>query len=334
MRAYLLNRLLLLVVVVFGVTTIVFVVTRVLPHDPVSWALGPEAGPEQVQHLRRQMRLDRPLVEQYLAYLADLIRGDFGFSFYTHRPVRDDLVNFFPATFELALVSMALTIVLSVPLGVAAARSRGGGLDLAVEAFSTVGAAVPVFWLALMLQFFFYGKLGWLPAGDRISGGAGMPATVTGLLTVDAVLAGRWAVLWDALVHLALPALTLALQRCAVFVRIVRAGMLEVLHQDYIRTARAKGLAERRVVYLHGLKNASLSVLTLLGLHFGYLLGGSFLVEVVFQWPGLGQYAVGAITKIDYSPIAAIALVVSLTFVVVNLITDLLYSFFDPRVRY
>ena len=334
MARYAVRRLVSMCLVVVGVTSVVFVITRLLPADPVGWAAGPQAGPEQVARLRSMMRLDRPLWEQYVTYLAGLGRGDLGFSMYTLQPVAQDLRTFFPATAELALYAMGLTVILSTVLGVTAALSWRHLSDTIISLLSTVGAAIPVFWLGLMFQVVLYGQLGWFPPGERLSPDMASPVSLTGLLTVDAVLRGRADVLVNALYHLILPALTLALQRTAVVTRMVRSSMLEVLRQDYIRTARAKGLSGRRVLYVHALRNASLSVLTLLGLQFGWLLGGTVLVEAIFQWPGIGLYAVRAISQLDYSVVAGVTLLVSVLFVLINFGVDLFYAILDPRIRY
>lgn len=334
MLPYILNRLAMLIIGAIGVTSVVFFVTRVLPGDPAAWAAGIQAEKAQIERLRRDMLLDRPLWEQYAQYIRGLMQGDLGSSMYTRRQVSHDVRDFFPATVELALYGMLLTTITSVPLGVVAALHRGRLFDTLIRVLSTIGAALPIFWLGLMMQFVLYGVLNWLPPGGRLSQGLPMPHRVTGLISVDAALSGQWEVLGNALVHLLLPCTALALQRMSVISRMVRASMLDVLTQDYVRTARAKGLAERRVVYKHGLKNSFLPVLTMLGLQLGWLLGGTVLVEIIFQWPGLGQYAARAIMFLDYSPVAAVVLLVSISFLLVNLIVDLMYAMLDPRIRY
>ena len=271
---------------------------------------------------------------QYVNYVKDLARFDLGESTATRQPVRSDLGRYLPATIELALFAFVLATLVGVPLGIISAVRRNTLVDHVSRFVSITGLALPVFWLALMGQFFFSGKLGWVPAGERLPFNVDPPRGITSLYTVDALLTGEWEVLGTALRHLALPAVVLAYGSLAVITRMVRGGMLEVLNQDYIRTARAKGIVQRRIVLGHALKNALLPTVTSLGLQVGLLLSGAFLVEIVFSWPGVGRYAVTAITKIDYNATMATALVIAVIFVLMNLIVDILYLFLDPRISY
>jgi len=333
MMRYVLRRLLWLILVLIGMTLITFVVSHLVPADPAKVAAGLDANAAQVERVRHDLGLDRPLPLQYGLYLAHLIRGDLGNSILTGRPVTRDLAEFFPATLELALWAMLLTVILGIPLGIMAAVRRGSAIDTLVRFFATLWVGLPEFWFAILLQIVFYRDLGWVGPGGRLSTDMPPPAHLTGMYSIDALLTLNFPVLGDALRHLALPVLALALARTAVIARLTRSGMLEVLSSDYIRTARAKGLRQGVIVFRHALKNAALPVLTQFGTQFGFLLGGTILIESVFQWPGLGRYAVDAITRVDFSPIMGVALVASLVFVIVNLGIDLCYHMLDPRIR-
>ncbi len=314
-------------------TLVTFVVTHLIPADPAKAAAGLDATADQIERLKRDLGLDRPLHEQYVVYLANLARGNLGTSIITKRPVADDLRDYFPATLELTLWTLAAIALAGIPLGVVSATRRGGLTDLLTRLFATLWVAIPVFWFGLLLQLVFYLRLGWLPAGDRLAPGIELPK-ITGILTLDAVLQGDGAALASALRHLILPVTALALTRLAIVARMTRASMLEVLGADFIRTARAKGLHDRAVIYRHALKNAALPVLTTLGTQVGFLLGGAILVEAIFQWPGMGRYAVSSITSVDFPAIIGVTLVASAVFVTVNLVVDLMYVVVDPRISY
>lgn len=314
-------------------TLVTFVVTHLIPADPAKAAAGLDATADQIERLKRDLGLDRPLHEQYVVYLANLARGNLGTSIITKRPVADDLRDYFPATLELTLWTLAAIALAGIPLGVVSATRRGGLTDLLTRLFATLWVAIPVFWFGLLLQLVFYLRLGWLPAGDRLAPGIELPK-ITGILTLDAVLQGDGTALTSALRHLILPVTALALTRLAIVARMTRASMLEVLGADFIRTARAKGLHDRAVIYRHALKNAALPVLTTLGTQVGFLLGGAILVEAIFQWPGMGRYAVSSITSVDFPAIIGVTLVASAVFVTVNLVVDLMYVVVDPRISY
>lgn len=334
MSTYILKRLLWMIVVVLGMTLITFTITHMIPADPAKIAAGLGADASAVQKIREEMKLDLPLYEQYFYYVKNLFRGDLGRSILTSRPVKDDVRDYFPATLELALLSMLVTMVLGVLLGSLSALQQGRAIDNLTRLFSTLWVAMPVFWFALMLQILFYGKLQWLPAGARIAGEIAMPQKITGLLLIDSLLALRMDAFWSALVHLILPVTAVALTRVAEVARMTRSSMLEVLGLDYIRTARSKGLAERVIIMRHAFRNASLPIITTFGLQFGYLLGGTILVETIFQWPGMGRYAVRSITSVDFPAVIGVTVVASFAFVLVNLGIDLTYRFADPRIRY
>jgi peptide/nickel transport system permease protein len=292
-----------------------------------------DATADQIEQTKRSLGLDRPLPEQYLVYLSNLAHGDLGTSIITKRPVRDDLADYFPATLELTLWSALMIVAIGVPLGVISATRRGGWIDLLSRILATLWVALPVFWFGLLLQLIFYLRLGWLPAGDRLDSAIVLPR-ITGIVTLDAILHGNPTALLDALKHLVLPVVTLALARVAIVSRMTRAGMLEVLGADFVRTARAKGLRERAVIYRHALHNAALPVLTTFGTQIGFLLGGAILVEVIFQWPGMGRYAVSSITSVDFPAIMGVTLASATTFVLINLLVDLAYMLVDPRIAY
>jgi peptide/nickel transport system permease protein len=333
MAAYVLRRLVWLGFVLVGMTLLSFIVTHLIPADPAKAAAGMDATADQIERLKRDLGLDRPLHEQYLLYLGGLLRGDLGTSIVSRRPVRDDLADYLPATLELTLWTVVAIVAIGVPLGVVSATRRGSLVDLLTRLLATLWVAIPVFWFGLLLQLLFYLNLGWLPVGGQIQQGIVVPR-ITGLLTIDAVLQGNVAALASALRHLVLPVTTLALTRVAIVSRMTRASMLEVLGADYIRTGRAKGLTERTVIYGHALRNAGLPILTTIGTQVGFLLGGTILVETIFQWPGMGRYAVGSITGVDFPAVMGVTLVAAGVFVTVNLLVDLAYVTLDPRISY
>lgn len=328
------RRLLFLVVVLFGLSLVTFSLSHVVPGDPARLMAGPRASASAVDKIRERYGLNDPLPVQYVAYVQGAVRLDFGDSFTSRRPVRDDLKRYLPATMELALFAFLLATAIGVPLGVVSAVRRDRWPDHVARFVSISGLALPVFWLAIMSQFLFFGKLGWLPDGERLPIGVDPPPTITSLYSVDALLAGQWVTFRTAIAHLIMPVAVLAYGSLAVITRMVRGGMLEVLNQDYIRTARAKGVTHRTVVFGHALKNALLPTVTSLGLQIGLLLSGAFLVEIVFSWPGIGRYAVEAIQRLDYNATMATTLIIAFIFVLMNLLVDLLYLFLDPRISY
>ncbi|MCG6862880.1 MAG: ABC transporter permease [Chromatiaceae bacterium] len=304
MTQSILSRIGSAVQVVFGVCTLVFLLIHLVPGDPVEAMLGESARPADRQALREALGLDQPLFEQYLRYLGGLARLDLGQSFQFQRPVTDLLAERAPPTLELAGAALALALVLAVPLGVLAARNRGGALDSGAMGFSLLGISIPNFWLGPLLILVFSLWLGWTPVSGR-----------------------------DGPVSLILPAVTLGTGLAAVLARMVRSSVLEVLGEDFVRTARAKGLPETAVMWHHALRNAWLPVLTLVGLQLGGLLGGAVITETVFAWPGVGSLLVEAIQNRDYPVVQASVLLVSLAYVLVNTLTDLIYAWVDPRIR-
>jgi ABC-type dipeptide/oligopeptide/nickel transport system permease component len=334
MIRFIIQRLLLAIPVLLGVTFIIFTLTFVLPGDPARSAADRYATPEQVEAVRIRLGLDRPYHEQYLAYLGRLAHGDLGVSIESRKPVIEDMAKFLPATFELMLMAMLITVVVGIPLGVITGSGRRSKTNSLVRFLSVVGVGMPVFWTGLLLQLIFFGKLGWLPLDGRLSAGATPPPRLTGMYTIDALAAGQWATFFDALRHLILPALTLSFGLVASIARITHSSMLEVMRQDYIRTARAKGLSDRVVLYRHSLQNAFVPVLTTLGLQVGFLLAGSVLVENIFSWGGIGTYAWSGIFRLDIPVIMAVALSTAVIFVISNLVIDVLYTVVDPRIRH
>jgi peptide/nickel transport system permease protein len=328
------RRLIFLVFVLFGLSIVTFSLSHIVPGDPARLMAGPRASKSAVDKIRKKYGLDDPVPVQYVNYVKGVVRGDFGDSFTSRRPVSQDLKKYLPATMELGMYAFIISTLIGVPLGVISAVKRDKWPDHVARFISISGLALPVFWLAIMAQFLFFGKLGWLPDGGRLPIGSDTPNTITGFYTIDALLQGQWSTFLTALKHLALPALVLAYGSLAVITRMVRGGMIEVLTQDYIRTARAKGVAGNTVIFGHALKNALLPTVTSLGLQIGLLLSGAFLVEIVFSWPGIGRYAVEAIQRLDYNATMATTLIIAFVFVLMNLIVDILYLFLDPRISY
>jgi peptide/nickel transport system permease protein len=277
--------------------------------------------------------LDEPLPIQYLTYVKRLAQGDMGLSIYTHRPVAKDLADYLPATIELATVAIILSIFFSLPLGVLAARFRGGPFDIAVRAVTTIGVSMPIFWLALVAINIFYFHLRLTPGQGRLDSGLPPPPTVTGLYTIDGLLAGDPAIVVNALQHLILPAFVLATWSIGLLTRVTRTSMLAVLHQDFLRTVRSKGAREPYVLARHAVGNAILPVITVMGLAFGDLLAGSVMTETIFGWPGIGRYAYSAAAHADFPAIMGVTIIVAIVYTLVNLAVDLLYAVIDPRIR-
>jgi len=334
MGRYVLRRLAVMPLILLGIVTITFFASRVV-GDPIASIVGFKAlnQPGVVESAREKWGLDGTLPEQYGRYLQRLVQGDLGTSFTTRRPVLDDIVDRLPATAELTVVAMVLGGVGGIGLGVLAAARRGRITDLAVRLFSLLGSSVPAFWSGMILLSVFYARLGWLPGPGRLGGRTMPPPDRTGLLTLDSLLAGDLHLFGEACRHLVLPGFVLAWTLIGAIARTVRATVLDELNADYVRTARAKGLRERSVFLVHVLQNAMLPVLTLLGLSFATLLTGAALVESVFSWNGIGSYAVEATRSLDFPAVYGTAILGGLVFLVVNLVTDLLYGLVDPRVR-
>jgi len=334
MKNFLIRRLSLLVFVLVGVSVVTFFISHVVPADPARLAAGPHASADQVHQLRQKLGLDRSLPEQYWMYMSGLLRGDFGYSLFSRRPVAEDLKAYFPATLELAVAAMLICLIVGIPLGVLSAVHKDRLLDHLGRVVCIGGVGIPIFWLALLFQLFFYRWLDVLPTGGRIDPGLSPPQTITGLYTFDSLITGNWPVLRSSLSYLILPAITLAFASLAWVARVTRISMLETLGQDYIRTARGKGMPERTVVYAHALRNALIPTVTLVGLQTGALLAGAFLVEIIFSWPGIGFYTVNAIMAMDFNAIMSTTLLVAVVYTITNLVVDIVYVALDPRINY
>ncbi len=319
----------------FGITLASFVLSQAMPVDPVTAHLGEQAAanPEVVQAFRREWGLDRPLPEQYVRYVWNLLHGNLGRSVSTRQPVSLDLKQHLPATIELAVVAMALSVLLGVPVGILSAVRRNSSVDQLTRVAALVGVSMPIFWLGLVGLSIFYARLGWVPAPGRLSASLTPPPLLTGFLLIDSLLAGRLDAALDTLWHVCLPALVLSTQNLGVLARLTRSSMLEVFGEDYVRTARAKGLDECAVLLRHAARNGLIPVVTVIGLNFGRLLSGAVIIETVFAWPGLGLYAFRSATALDFPAIMGVGMVVATIYIVANLLVDVAYAVIDPRIR-
>lgn len=326
------RRLASLVLVVIGVSLITFVISHLVPGDPARLVAGDRATEEIVANIRAQLGLDLPLPQQYLHYMGQLLQGDLGISIRTHRPVLQDIIAFFPATLELALVALVLATLFGIPLGVLSAVYRNKFIDHIARTLAVTGISTPAFWLGLGLIVIFYGQLSWLPGGGRLDQGIAAPPHFSGMFLLDALIAGQWSTFQNALKHIILPAVTLGFVHLGVVARQIRSSMLEQLGEDYIRTARAYGLSSWAVIIRHALPNALIPSVTVLGLALGDLLYGAVLTETVFSWPGMGAYVVDSIQALDFPAVMGFAVVVSFAYVILNLIVDLFYRWLDPRI--
>lgn len=332
---YVLRRLLLLVPVLIGALFIAFLLTRIVPGDPIARVAGPYASREQVEQLRREAHLDRPFYVQFVIYLGQLAKGEMGDSFYTGQPVKNDLTGRFPATFELVIYGMVLAIVLAIPLGLLSAVMRGRALDHISRVLSVLGVSVPVFWIGLVLLTVFYNKLEILPGPTgRLPIGTDEPQKTTGLYTIDALLHGQWHLWWEATRALILPVVTIGVVAMAPIARMTRSTMIEALDSDFVRTSRSLGLPKRVIVLHHAFKNAILPVLTLIAAVFGFLVGGEVLVEIIFSWNGLGLYSYNAILNSDFPAVQGFILLVTAIYILIYLAVDIVTAVIDPRVEF
>jgi peptide/nickel transport system permease protein len=331
--SFIIRRLILTIPVLLGLTVLVFAIGRLLPGDPAALAAGPNATPAEIADYAREFGLDRPIWTQYASYLGGLLRGDFGVSIFTRRPVIEDLAAYAPATLELVFVAMALAIAIGIPAGLAAAVWRDRWPDYVSRVAALSAISMPRFFLGLLLQLAFAMWLGWLPLGGRFPLTEDPPQLVTGFLTIDALVAGDLSAFGTACRHLAMPAIAMSLSPLATIMRMMRASTLEAMQQDYVMTERALGLPQRLIVVKYVARNAVSATLTVIGLYFGWLLGGTVLVETIFDWPGLGLYATKAVVTQDFMPVIGVTLVIGALFVFANLIVDLLYGVINPKVR-
>lgn len=332
---YILRRLALTVPLLIGITLIAFTISHAVPSDPVAANLGQFAmsDPEIVAAFRAEWGLDKPIPQQYIDYVVNLLQGDLGRAIKTRRPVVEDLGAYLPATIELATTAMVFGVTLGLFFGIISALRRNHVIDHAVRVISLLGVSIPVFWLALIALQVFYASLGIAAGPGRLNVGMSPPPDVTGLYTIDSLLAGQWNTFFNALWHLALPALVLGSYVTGVITRVTRSAMLDVLGQDYMRTARSKGLAPNAVIMRHALRNALIPIVTVIGFSYGNLLAGTVLTESIFAWPGIGQYAYRASTSLDFPAIMGVSMLIAVIFIFVNLVADVLYFLLDPRLR-
>jgi len=311
-----------------------FFISLVVPLDPLAAIAGPQAPQETVERLRVLYGFDQPIYVQFGRYVKRLFHGDLGTSFQTGRPVLEDILKYFPTTIELASLALFVAICVGIPLGVFSAVYRNSPIDHFSRVLSLIGVSMPVFWLGLVLLLIFYFKLGWFPEPGRLDIMLIEPERITGFLLVDSVIARDWEVLWDAIKHMALPSTVLGLYGLAGIARIVRSSMLDVLSQEYIKTARIKGLSEFLVLTRHALRNALVPAVTVIGLTYGGLLEGSVLTETIFSWPGLGRYLATAFLTLDLNAVVGGTMLVAMSFCLVNRGVDLIYAFLNPKITY
>lgn len=334
MLRFILTRVSLVIPTFLGVTLLTFLLIRLVPGDPIEVRVG-ERGipPERLEQLRRELGLDQPLWHQFLDYIGGVLSGDLGLSLVTRNPVLDEFLTLFPATLELAALAMLFATLVGLPAGIVAAVKRGSIFDHGVMGLSLTGYSMPIFWWGLLLILFFSVGLGWTPVSGRLDL-LYYVEPVTGFMLIDTLVAGEYGAFWSALRHLILPMVVLGTVPLAVVARMTRSAMLEVLGEDYIRTAKAKGLAGRRVIGLHALRNALIPVVTVIGLQVGTLLGGAILTETIFSWPGVGKWLIESINRRDYPALQGGVLLIASTVMAVNLLVDLLYGVLNPRIRH
>jgi peptide/nickel transport system permease protein len=332
-RKLIARRIALMMFVLWGIITITFIVARVIPADPIGSILGPQAPPELVEKLRKEWGLDKPLYQQYFDYIINVLHGDFGKSIKTNRPVVEDLKQFFPATIELATFSLIIAVLIGVPLGILSALKKDSTIDYLSRMFALTGVSTPVFWLGLVLLYLFYYKIQIFPEPGRLSVGVQPPDPITGMILLDSFLRGKFDVFLDALKHIILPSIVLGFYNSAYIMRITRASVLEVISQEYVRMAIAKGLRRRKVILKHVFRNAMIPIVTVIGITYGSLLEGAVLTETIFAWPGLGRYATQAFLSLDYNAVVGATFLIALVYSLVNLVVDVLYIYIDPRTR-
>ena len=332
---HIIRRLLLMIPMLIGITLLLFIVTHLVPHDPLTVILPEKSlsNPEIVRAATIKWGLDKPLYLQYWIYLTNLFHGDMGNSFKTQNPVTYDLKEFLPATIELSIASLIFAVVVGLPMGIISSLKPGSIIDQITRVIALLGASMPPFWSGLIVLFIFYYKLRWLPGPGRLDARMTAPPITTGLILPDSLIAGNIQAFWNSASHLILPAIILGWFTLAITARITRSAMLEVLQTDYIRTARAKGMTEWVVVIIHALRNALIPLVTIIGLAFAGLMSGAIMTETIFSWPGIGQYAVMSATNLDYPAIMGVTLLISVIFLFINLIVDVLYTIIDPRIR-
>ncbi len=333
MAKYITKRILMLIPVLIGVSIIVFLIMRVFSPDPAPIVLGEHATQQSMQEWRQANGLNDPVWLQYVNYIKGALTGNLGTSYYTKTPVTQEIFSRFPATIELAIAAIIFASLIGILLGVVSAVKKNSIFDNGGRVLALIGVSMPIFWLGILLIILFSGTLHWLPSTGRLNP-LYQPASVTGFDLIDSALSGDTVALADSLRHLVLPALALGMYSMAIITRMTRSSMLESMDQDYIRTARAKGISNGRVIRKHALRNALIPIITVIGLQFGSLLGGAVLTETVFSWPGIGAYTVNCILKSDFPVVQGVVLLVAFVYVLVNLAVDILYAFLDPRIKY
>jgi peptide/nickel transport system permease protein len=336
MLRYITKRIIWLAFVLLGLCAITFVLSRVVPGDPAALYLGPRPKPEQIEIVRTQLGLDKPVYVQFVYYLRDLIHGELGESLRTHRPVMVGILDHLPASLELMFSAIVIATLVGIPLGVISAKKENTAVDHFNRLFSVASTSLPSFWLAMIFQIIFFRLLGILPIGGRLDTVVGLVnpiEKVTGFYVFDALVTGNWTAFKDALWHLILPSITLAAYSTGLIARMTRSTMLEVLREDYITTARSIGVSEKEILFVQGLRNALAPTLTTAGLCFAYMLIGTFYIELIFFWPGIGTYITNAILLNDYPVIMGVTLLMAIFYVVVNLIVDVIIVVVDPRIR-
>ncbi|MDN4071850.1 ABC transporter permease [Fictibacillus terranigra] len=333
MKKMILNRMGLLLFVVFGVTLVSFLLSHVIPGDPARMMVGQRANEETLQQVRQQLGLDQSLWVQYETYMKGILSGDLGTSIRTQKPVLDDLEAFFPATMELAVIAFIFALGIGIPLGVLAAVKKNSIWDHASRIFSISGVSTPVFWSGLVVILFFYGYLGWFPANGRLDISIHPPTRITGFYILDSLLSGDMVALKSSLHHILLPAIVLSYAQLAVITRQVRASMLEIMEQEYIRTAIANGIHGPFLFFRYALRNALIPTITVVGISFGSLLGGAVVTETIFGWPGMGKYVVDSIAYLDFPAMMGFTLLIAVGYVIINLIVDLTYYVLDPQIK-
>lgn len=333
MKQIIFKRLSLLFLVIFGVTLMTFMLSHIIPGDPARMMVGQRANEETLQQVRQQLGLDQPIWVQYFSYLNGLLSGDLGTSIRTQKPVVEDLIAFFPATIELALLAFFFAILIGIPLGVLAAVKKDTFWDHGSRVFSIAGVSTPVFWSGLVMILIFYGYLEWFPSTGRLDIHINPPTKITGLYIVDSLLTLDMIAFKNSLWHILIPAITLSYAQLAIITRQVRASMLEVLGQEYIRTAVANGIHGPFLLFRYALRNALIPTVTVVGLSFGSLLGGAVVTETIFGWPGMGKYVVDSIAYLDFPAMMGFTLIISIGYVLINLAVDLTYYILDPQLK-
>jgi len=332
---FIFRRILTSLLVMIGVSIITFFLARVVPSNPAALYIGPKARQEDIDRVTKQLGLDKPLPVQYMVYMQELLHGDLGASISTKKPITEELAGRIPATLELLFFGMFIAVLIGIPLGVLSARSQGKWLDVLVRILSIAGVSMPAFFLGLILQIIFFRNLELLPLAGRVDTDLRFThplESITNFILIDSFLTSNWVTLKDAFLHLILPGLTLAAYPIGLIARMTRAAMLETLEQDYIRTARAYGIKQSVIIYLYALKNAISPTLTVIGLTFAFALTGTFFVEIIFNWPGLGLFTVRSLLNVDYPAIMGMTLFGSMSYVLINLLVDILQAWVDPRI--